>query len=331
MLYLHGGHLPASGVQEDAHHDAHGCIKASPCIFLARLPIWGNFCTIAFMSNRQKNLLTALFVVIIVGVVSVYIFNDLRKPIIDPAQSIDKKIETKPLSLGDETSGQSIRGNVGEGYKITILPNEDPKIPSPKPKIPDLSLSVTNYSHLDEAAFRAVSQNMAEVAQGLKKDPNNELGWLNLGVYRKMLGDYQEAANIINYVAIVWPDDYAPYNNLADLYQFYSKNYPLAEKNWLKVIELRPNYLQAYENLYNLYKDPNYKEKEAKALPVLLQGLGANPKSIELMLGIARHYRLVGDTDKSAVYYTKGIDEAKLEKNEQLEASLRSELAEISQ
>ena len=193
--------------------------------------------------------------------------------------------------------------------------------------MPDLSLPVTNYSRLDEVAFKTVSQNMAKIISELKNNPNNELGWLNLGVYRKMLGDYAGAVQILDYIVVSWPSDYAPYNNLADLYQFYIKNYPLAEKNWLKVIELKPDYLQAYENLHSLYKDL-YQEKQAQSLPILLQGLKANPQSIDLMVFIARYYKSLGDKDNTQVYYSKAIQEAKNQNNPDLTGLLEQEAAE---
>src|SRR3989338_5128821 len=250
--------------------------------------------------TSQKNLLAILFVLIILGVVSTYIFKDLRKSTVNNLQPPVEEVETAPILLGDGISGD---------YKINVLPNEEPKNPSASAKIPDLSLPVTNYSRLDEAAFKAISQNISKIVLELKNEPNNELGWLNLAVYRKMLGDYAGAVQLLDYVVISWPSDYAPYNNLADLYQFYIKNYPLAEKNWLKVIELKPDYLQAYINLYDLYKDL-YTEKQAKRLPILQQGLANNPKSIDLMVYIARYYRLAGDNAQARVYNDKAITEA---------------------
>lgn len=260
-----------------------------------------------------------LFVLIIAGVVSAYIFNDLRRSaIVNNPQPVVEETTTGVVSLDDGISGD---------YKINIIPNEEPKKPSTSIKIPDLNLPVTNNSHLDEAAFNAISQNLAEVVKKLKNDSNDELGWLYLGVYRKMLGDYAGAVQILDYVVVSWPSDYAPYNNLADLYQFYIKDYPLAEKNWLKVIELQPDYLQAYENLHALYKDL-YQEKQAQSLPILLRGLSANPKSIDLMVFIARYYKSLGDKDNTRVYYSKAIQEAKNQNNPNLTGLLEQEVAD---
>ncbi len=273
------------------------------------------------MVGGKRNLLTALFVLIITGAVSAYIFNDLRKSAVNNLQPAVENTQTELTSLGGGTSG---------GYKVTLLPDKKPKTPSVSAKIPDLSLPITNYSHLDEAAFKAVSQNIAEITKSLKNDPNKELEWLNLSVYRKMLGDYEAAVSVLNYITTSWPSDYAPYNNLADLYQFYIKSYPLAEKNWLKVIELKPDYLQAYENLYGLYKDL-YKEKQAQTLPILLKGLSVNPKSIDLMVFIARYYKNLGDKGNARVYYSKAIQEAKNQNNQSLTTSLEQEAVESEQ
>ncbi|MBI2476313.1 MAG: tetratricopeptide repeat protein [Candidatus Taylorbacteria bacterium] len=269
------------------------------------------------MTNQSKDFLALTFGIVLVGAISFYIYKDWHKITNLPLTQSENQSPKTQISIQTDKPEQS--------YKVETVPDA-----TPGPKMPNMSLSVVNYSHIDNAAFEIVAKNIATLASELKKNPEDELKWLNLGILRKMLGDYQASVEILNYVAILWPTDYTPFNNLADLYQYYIKNYPLAEKNWLKVIELKPDYPEAYKSLYNLYKDPNNKEKEAKALPILLAGLENNPKSTELMVYIARHYRSLGDKDKAIIYYTKAIDEAKFEKNEQLESSLRSEAAEMS-
>lgn len=270
------------------------------------------------MTNQRKNLLAMLFVLIVVGAVSVYIFKDLRKSVTNNVQPVDKSNELEPIYLDNQTS---------RGYKITVLPEEASKSPSASVKMPDLDLAVKNESNLNDAAFKVISQNTAKITKELKDEPNNELNWLNLAVYRKMLGDYAGSVKILDYVTILWPTDYAPFNNLADLYQFYIKNYPLAEKNWLKVVELKPDYIQAYENLHALYKDL-YQEKQAQALPILLRGLNANPKGIDLMVFIARYHKNLGDKDNARIYYSKAIQEAKNQNNQNLTVTLEQEANE---
>lgn len=307
------------------------CFRKKQVRYIKFLARTSKFIYNSAMKNPPVNSLTAIFLVILVGGASFYIYRDLHKTI--PNSEIQKDIsQNLSTAVGTKEGAVSINTDEpGQNYKIESVPDvvSSTKTPQKSPKTPNLKLPVVNYSHIDNTAFEVAAQNIGILANDLQKDPKDELKWLNLAIFRKMLGDYQASVEILNYIAILWPKDYVPYNNLADLYQFYLKTYPLAEKNWLKVIELKPDYPEAYENLFNLYASA-YKEKQALALPILLKGLTYNPRSTDLMLFLARYYRSVGDTEKATTYYNKAIDQANLEKNEQVETSLRSEMSEMS-
>ena len=271
------------------------------------------------MTNGQKNFLTWVFPVLLVIGISFYIYKDLYKEngTSETQKGVNQNI---PVSIKTDQSDQN--------YKVEAVPvvetNAKKSVQS-EARMPDLNLPVVNYSNIDDAAFKIASQSIGILVADIKKDPRNEDSWLNLGIFRKMLGDYSVSVGILNYVVALWPNDYVVYNNLADLYQFYIKNYPLAEKNWLKVVELNPIYIDAYTNLYPLYSDPNYKDKQSLARPILLKGLENNPKSIQLMMYLARHYKNLGDKNMATVYYNKAISEAKAQNNDQVASSIQSE------
>jgi tetratricopeptide (TPR) repeat protein len=272
------------------------------------------------MTNQRKNILTFVFLLILVGLVLTYVYSDLRKSDVTGNQSGSDKTATGQILLGDDTTGS---------YKVSVVSTDEPKVTAKSFKMPALDLPLKNYSNLDDAVFKLATQKIDEITKNLKKDPRDELSWLGLGIYRKMLGDYTGAVDILNYLNLVWPNDYVPYNNLADLYQYYIKNYPLAEKNWLKVIELKPDYIQAYESLNGLYASllPN---RVSEALPILLKGLKNNPKSVELMVHIARYYREMKDITNAGVYYDKAAQQAKTEGNQPVVDSIVQEKAELS-
>ncbi len=165
---------------------------------------------------------------------------------------------------------------------------------------------------------------MIDLIKKLKIEPQNRDMWLDLAIDWKIIGDYQVSVEILNYIVILWPNDYVPFNNLADLYQFYIKNYQLAEKNWLKVIDLNPGYTDAYQNLYYLYE-----QNQGEALKILLLGLKNNPKNTGFMILIARHYLSVGDKDSAIRYFNMAMAEAKAMKNDKLEKLLTEEMSEI--
>lgn len=269
------------------------------------------------MKNQQKNLLTIILIAVLAIAIFVYIYKDLHKSTTIVQQVPKENPEVVPVSVDPNKSGQ--------GYTVKVIDTQTPvKTVAKAPQMPDLELAVVNHAHIDDVAFKIMAENIAILVKSIKKDQADESNWLNLAIYRKNIGDYDVSADILNYVAKIWPKDYVPYNNLADLYQFYIKNYSLAEKNWLKVIDLKPNLIQAYQNLSELYAT-QFIEKQAQSLPILLTGLDKNPQNIDLIISVARRYKVVGNTVQASVYYSKAITEAKNQNNQQLVVSLEQE------
>lgn len=272
------------------------------------------------MIDIKKNLIAVVSITILASGILVYIYRDLHKSGLN-SQVQDEGVVSQGINLS--SSGEH------DGYKVTVE-NISPSTPSGISKdLPNLDLPIVNYSHLDQAIFKTNADNITSLSVDLSKDPENQLKWLNLAITRKAIGDYDASIQVLNYVTILWPNDYVAFNNLADLYQFYVSNYPLAEKNWLKVIEINPSYIDAYKNLYTLYLEL-YKEKKSSALPILLLGIKKNPDNYELMVEVARYYKTIGDKAQASTYYNKAINEALFLKNSKLEEALRLELADLT-
>ncbi len=275
------------------------------------------------MLNSKRNVVSLTVVIVFIIFVVFYIYRDLSRPDVLP---LDNKSETENSISNKEV--QVDKTGKGEGYTVKV---EDSSQKSSQQSLvpPEVEVPVVDYGNLEPAFMKILTENVQFLIKELKTNPQNEGGWLQLAIYKKTLRDYKASIEILDYVAILWPKDYIPFNNLADLYQFYVKNYPLAEKNWLKVIELKPDYTDAYKNLFALY-DTVYTEKREKALPVLLKGIDSNPKAIDLMISAARYYKTAGDKLYANIYYSKAVSEAKLQGNQQLQASIQSELDALS-
>lgn len=132
-----------------------------------------------------------------------------------------------------------------------------------------------------QAAIRAKEE--ALIAE-LKKAPNRLDLWLQLGVYRKMAGDYVGAIEAYNYVATTGAVtiNYIAYGNLGDVYMNYVKDYPKAELNYKKAIAIRPEVIDYYKNLYVLYTG-FYKVNTSAAADIVKEGLKANPNNPDLL------------------------------------------------
>jgi len=91
----------------------------------------------------------------------------------------------------------------------------------------------------------------------LRKEPNRVDIWLQLGVNRKISGDFAGAVEAWNYVVEVSPSDMraTAYGNLGDLYMYFLKDFAKAETNYTQAIALNPKVMEYYRALFYLYRD----------------------------------------------------------------------------
>jgi tetratricopeptide (TPR) repeat protein len=95
------------------------------------------------------------------------------------------------------------------------------------------------------------------------------------GNERKAAGDYAGAASVWERATEVWVTHPVAYNNLGDLYMNFLKDPKKAETNYLKVVELDPKSIDAYMNLFYIYRD--LLKNQTKAQAILDLGLKNNP------------------------------------------------------
>lgn len=241
------------------------------------------------------------------------------------ATSTSSEIGPSKALVGVETT------NPGEPYKIEVVPMGNTASSSQNGSIAGLTLPsldqpiVAKYA-LPDPVFKAIENDITVTEARLKKDPNSQQNWIALAVYWKTLGDFDTAASILTFVTKGWPNDPVAYNNLGDLYQSYLKEYPLAEKNYLKVVALVPGFVQVYENLSDLYLT-QYTEKSENALPILLKGFANNPKSADLAVYIARYYKGKNDAADAAAYYSRAFAIAKAAGDASAAAAITAEMS----
>jgi tetratricopeptide (TPR) repeat protein len=101
------------------------------------------------------------------------------------------------------------------------------------------------------------------------------------GNERKAAGDYAGAAQVWEGATEIWVTHPVAYNNLGDLYMNFLKNPQKAEYNYLKVVELDPKSIDAYMNLFYIYRDQLHNQTKAQA--ILDLGLKNNPGNQTLL------------------------------------------------
>lgn len=254
-----------------------------------------------------KNILASVLVVFALLLVGFYIYRDVHR------QSSDETLSTTATSSQNNNVSVGVEATgANNGYKVDVLSTETSATSSLSAILPNLDLPIVAKNKVNSEILAIITTNIKKISATLKKDPKNQLSWLNLAIFRKMLGDYGASRDIWLFVIKAWPDDYTAYNNLADLYEYYLKDALQSEKYWLKVIAMKPDYTQAYQDLSDLYRY-SYPEKSSQAAPVLLRGIENNPQSLDLMVGLARYYAAQKDKINAQKSYQSAINEANRE------------------
>lgn len=124
---------------------------------------------------------------------------------------------------------------------------------------------LNNYSKAEEILKRAVNY---------IKDKNL---FINLGMSYMKLGNQKEAEEQLLQAVYIDSQFIGTYLNLAHLYSG-QQNYDQAIANWLKALEINPDYSESYKILYNLGLMYQRKEMPYKALFYFKQALDSAPK-----------------------------------------------------
>lgn len=142
----------------------------------------------------------------------------------------------------------------------------------------------------------------------VKEHPDSFSDWLQLGLFKKVIGDYEGARDAWEYAGMVRPLNSVSFANLGELYWKYLYDYPGAEKNFRISIKNKPEDPSVYVSLADLYYY-SYKEKSNLAEGALLEGLTNNPKDVNLMRVLASFYQRAGQYSKAIEWWQKVLKE----------------------
>lgn len=177
------------------------------------------------------------------------------------------------------TTTTNVDGVTVAGGTATVTENSGARAPAaPNYKTP-LSFSAT----MDEAVKLALQKQFDATVSMIDKDKTSFQGWVNLGIIRKMVGDYKGAEAAWKYVVQIYPSSTVGFDNLGALYLDFIKDYAKAEAMFKQSITLDSHDINAYQQLFSLYTTYGYKQGAAVAAELLAAGLKANPGNETLL------------------------------------------------
>lgn len=135
----------------------------------------------------------------------------------------------------------------------------------------------------------AIYSNIQVHGRSVKINSEFFTGWIELGLLKKIIGDYAGARDAWEYAGLLQPKNSLSFANLGELYWHYLPDFPKAEANLKISIQHKPEDIQTHVTLAELYHY-SYTAKHDLAPTVLLDGLKSNPGEGTLMRRLAYLY-----------------------------------------
>jgi tetratricopeptide (TPR) repeat protein len=147
------------------------------------------------------------------------------------------------------------------------------------------------------------ANNLAKIEEA----PDSLDYWINLGLTKKVFGDYKGAGDVWEYASLIRPKNSSSYINLGDLYWNFLADFPKAEHNYLKAIEISSNRAGIYKDLSDLYRF-SFVEKAHLADDILISGAENNPENPDFYTWLGGYYRDMGDAPRAREYFKKALE-----------------------
>ncbi len=275
------------------------------------------------MEQNNRNVLVGITLLILI-VAGVFLWKSRMgashelNTLVDTIGSISSTTPPSTTTITNSTSsGASTNGGV------SIIPPKSGNISTPAPS---LSRPLPDTSKIDQSLVVRMQAEIQIHTEKLKVDPTSFGDWIDLGLARKTLGDYAGAAEIWEYVSLLYPQNIISFANLGDLYTSFIQNYPKAEANYTAAIKNDSTNVDLYRNLFNLY---HVQGKNTEAVAVLEKGIKAKKALPDLQIMLAHYYRDAGNTVQAKAYYDQAISVATAQGKTELAATLTAEKNQV--
>ena len=216
----------------------------------------------------MHNLSTKLLIVgslILMSFIGWYGYQNVMKPSVPSEEPLVESAITPSLPEGVELEG--------EGYTVSVV-----KVPEHKQilPIPDLNRPILfSNSTLSIEQQKQAEQKIRGFEAAIKQNSDDFASWMNLGIYRKSIDDYEGARQAWEYAGLIRPGNSLSFGNLGFLYGYLLKEPIKAEKNYLTAIENDEHLIYLYAQAFEFYRDVLKDAFKAKA--IIEQGLKSNP------------------------------------------------------
>lgn len=260
------------------------------------------------MILKYKKTILAAFFLIILGV-SIFWREEISRMFSFESESRDEIISEPreefpdvPLSTPQaielpSDSGKEV-GKASGGLPVAVVPLFSGRDPAEVRPVPE---EVKLFTEEQKARLYATIDTNG---RAVKSNPSFFDGWIQIGLLKKIIGDFEGSRDAWEYAGIIQPKNSLSFSNLGELYWRYLHEYAKSETNFRISIKHKPEDIQNYVSLAELYHY-SFKEKTDLADDVLLEGLGNNPGDGTLMRRLAYLYEQRGEWARALEWWEK--------------------------
>ncbi|MBI1999529.1 MAG: tetratricopeptide repeat protein [Parcubacteria group bacterium] len=165
-----------------------------------------------------------------------------------------------PKVVVDTTAGGSATGAASDHVALPV-PNLDRPVNIPQQLV-----------RKDEIASQ-----IKDISARLSQDASLFNDWMDLGLLRKSIEDYDGALEAWEYASALRPQNSLSFSNLGVLYAYYLNDQARAEANFLRAVENNPGLDYLYPQVVDFYLEVVRSEEKARAF--LNRSMVARPDS----------------------------------------------------
>ena len=235
--------------------------------------------------KTSRILIFLIFAAAAFGAAGFYIYKDFTK-----IESIPDSVVAEPEQEQKKDASQKSAGESAAADKQQSTAAIVEKISA---KVPDLSKPIEIKTEIPEEIKEKTISEIKAISESLKKDYNSLGLWLQLGLLRKSINDFDGAREAWEFASFVDPASSIPFHNLGFLYWQYLKDFKKSEDNYLKAIANNSKDMAAYVDLSNVYYF-NLNDKN-KAEEILIKGLEKNHNNQELLAALRELRKIMGE------------------------------------
>ncbi|MBU4536916.1 hypothetical protein KJ603_02680, partial [Patescibacteria group bacterium] len=185
---------------------------------------------------KNKKITIAIILIVIIAAILFFLPKDSESPTLEINQ---EKNDPEIVINGVEINNK-------EG---AVTPIQEER------EVPSLDRKIEFPESLPVEAHEPVTKKINEIVASLKENSDSFDNWLELGIYRKMIEDYEGTEIAWDYASYLEPNKFVVWGNLGDLYALYMRDNTKAEVYYLKALEIGPHQDYLYFKTAQFYLD----------------------------------------------------------------------------